>query len=42
MTTSFTKLLWGTANLFSAPRFMAGASTNPDPEVFARASRRRT
>ncbi len=30
-----TKLLWGTANLFSAPRFMAGASTNPDPEVFA-------
>ncbi len=30
-----TELLWGTANLFSAPRFMAGASTNPDPEVFA-------
>jgi xylose isomerase len=30
-----TKLLWGTANLFSHPRFMAGASTNPDPEVFA-------
>lgn len=30
-----TRLLWGTANLFSAPRFMAGASTNPDPEVFA-------
>src|ERR1700761_6170166 len=30
-----TKLLWGTANLFSNPRFMAGASTNPDPEVFA-------
>ncbi|SEG72182.1 D-xylose isomerase [Bryocella elongata] len=29
-----TKLLWGTANLFSHPRFMAGASTNPDPEVF--------
>ncbi len=29
------KLLWGTANLFSHPRFMAGASTNPDPEVFA-------
>jgi len=25
-----TKLLWGTANLFSHPRFMAGASTNPD------------
>ena len=29
------KLLWGTANLFSHPRFMAGAATNPDPEVFA-------
>lgn len=35
MTNSSTKLLWGTANLFSAPRFMAGASTNPDPQVFA-------
>jgi xylose isomerase len=32
---SKTKLLWGTANLFSHPRFMAGASTNPDPELFA-------
>lgn len=29
------KLLWGTANLFSNRRFMAGASTNPDPDVFA-------
>ena len=29
------KLLWGTANLFSNRRFMAGAATNPDPEVFA-------
>ena len=29
------KLLWGTANLFGHPRYMAGASTNPDPEVFA-------
>ncbi|MEO8313217.1 MAG: xylose isomerase [Pseudomonadota bacterium] len=28
------KLLWGTANLFSHPRYMAGASTNPDPDVF--------
>ena len=28
-------LLWGTANLFSHRRFMAGASTNPDPDVFA-------
>ncbi|MEM1399842.1 MAG: xylose isomerase [Pseudomonadota bacterium] len=33
-----TKLLWGTANLFSHPRYMAGASTNPDPEVFAYAA----
>ena len=30
-----TKLLWGTANAFSHPRYMAGASTNPNPEVFA-------
>ncbi|MGL4404764.1 MAG: xylose isomerase, partial [Notoacmeibacter sp.] len=29
------KLLWGTANLFSNRRFMAGAATNPDPDVFA-------
>jgi xylose isomerase len=29
------KLLWGTANLFSHPRFMSGASTNPDADVFA-------
>ena len=29
------KLLWGTANLFSHPRYMSGAATNPDPEVFA-------
>jgi xylose isomerase len=29
------KLLWGTANLFSHRRFMGGASTNPDPEIFA-------
>ena len=29
------KLLWGTANLFSHPRYMAGGATNPDPEVFA-------
>jgi xylose isomerase len=32
------KLLWGTANLFSNRRFMAGAATNPDPEVFAYAA----
>ncbi|PNB40088.1 xylose isomerase, partial [Pseudomonas sp. FW305-130] len=29
------KLLWGTANLFSHPRFAAGGATNPNPEVFA-------
>ncbi len=32
------KLLWGTANLFSNPRFMNGASTNPDSHVFAYAA----
>lgn len=31
-------LLWGTANLFSHRRFMAGAATNPDPDVFAYAA----
>ena len=29
------KLLWGTANLFSHPRYAAGAATNPNPEVVA-------
>ncbi len=29
------KLLWGTANLFSHPRYMNGAATNPDFEVVA-------
>ncbi len=29
------RLLWGTANLFTHPRYQGGASTNPDPEVFA-------
>ena len=32
------RLLWGTARLFWHPRYMAGAATNPDPEVFARAA----
>lgn len=32
------RLLWGTANLFTHPRYQAGASTNPDPEVFAYAA----
>ena len=31
-------LLWGTANLFSHKRFMAGGATNPDPDVFAYAA----
>ncbi|PTX56288.1 D-xylose isomerase [Litoreibacter ponti] len=35
METSGKKLLWGTANLFSHRRFMSGAATNPDPDVFA-------
>ncbi len=35
MANSGTKLLWGTANMFSHKRFMAGAATNPDPDVFA-------
>ena len=29
------QLLWGTANLFTHRRYMAGAATNPDPDVFA-------
>jgi len=32
------KLLWGTANLFSHPRYTNGAATNPDPLVFAHAA----
>ncbi len=35
---SKTKLLWGTANMFSHRRWMGGASTNPDPDVFAYAA----
>lgn len=29
------KLLWGTANCFTNPRYGAGAATNPDPEVIS-------
>jgi len=29
------KLLWGTANLFSHPRYTHGAGTNPDARIFA-------
>ena len=32
------KLLWGTANLFSHPRYMNGAATNPDFQVVAYAA----
>jgi len=32
------RLLWGTANLFSHPRYTHGAATNPDPAVFAHAA----
>lgn len=32
------KLLWGTANVFSNPRYMNGASTNPDFNVVAHAA----
>jgi xylose isomerase len=32
------KLLWGTANLFSNPRYMNGAATNPDFAVVANAA----
>ncbi len=35
---SKTKLLWGTANMFSHRRWMGGASTKPDPDVFAYAA----
>ncbi len=32
------KLLWGTANLFSNPRYMNGAATNPDFDILAYAA----
>ncbi len=38
MESSRTRLLWGTANMFSHRRFMSGAATNPDPDVFAYAA----
>jgi xylose isomerase len=38
METQKVRLLWGTANLFSNRRYMAGAATNPDPDVFAYAA----
>jgi len=38
MEKSRTRLLWGTANLFSNRRYMSGAATNPDPDVFVYAA----
>ena len=38
MEKSKVRLLWGTANLFGNRRYMGGAATNPDPEVFAYAA----
>lgn len=38
MATSDVKLLWGTTNAFSNPRFMHGASTAPNADVFAYAA----
>ena len=35
MASTGVKLLWGTANLFSHPRYASGAATSPDPQVFA-------
>lgn len=32
------KLLWGTANCFGHRRYMSGAASNPDPEIFATAA----
>ncbi|RJX75672.1 xylose isomerase [Vibrio sinensis] len=32
------KLLWGTANVFSHRRYLSGAASNPNPEVFAYAA----
>jgi xylose isomerase len=38
MASARVRLLWGTANLFSNRRYMAGAATNPDLEVFTYAA----
>ncbi len=38
MSTARVRLLWGTANMFSNRRFMAGAASNPDPDVFTYAA----
>ncbi|MFW6364257.1 MAG: xylose isomerase [Spirochaeta sp.] len=38
MADSKTKLLWGTANLFTHPRYMHGGATSPDTRVYAYAA----
>lgn len=38
MATNDVKLLWNTANMFSHPRFMHGAATSPNADVFAYAA----
>jgi xylose isomerase len=38
MASAKVRLLWGTANLFTHRRYMAGAATNPDPDVFTYAA----
>ncbi|MGE7761490.1 xylose isomerase [Peribacillus sp. NPDC097895] len=38
MKTSKTKLLWNTANMFSHPRWLSGAATSPNADVFAYAA----
>jgi xylose isomerase len=38
MASAKVQLLWGTANLFTHRRYMAGAATNPDPDVFTYAA----
>jgi xylose isomerase len=38
MVSSKVRLLWGTANLFTHRRYMAGAATNPDPDIFTYAA----
>lgn len=38
MARSDIKLLWGTANCFANPRYMSGAGTTPNPDVFAYAA----
>ncbi|WP_061025726.1 xylose isomerase [Bradyrhizobium sp. CCH5-F6] len=38
MVSAKVRLLWGTANLFTHRRYMAGAATNPDPDIFTYAA----